>query len=216
MLRSLLVAMLLTGCAAGNTEKPPAPAAPVQQECPKVDLQRVNEISDIDRENQEQLSKVSELEQKLAALQEKLAGAMKNTNEAAPNKEAVSVASTGGKVRVRLSDELVFHPGSARITVAGRKALDQLTSALKDSPSKRIEVVGHTDSAPMQKKYRDNWELSLERARRVGTYLISQGLDQKRLVMSGYADTDPVDTADTDEARAKNRRVEIFVEPTAQ
>jgi chemotaxis protein MotB len=213
--RLVFAALLVAGCASGNTEtKGPSTAAiPQQQQCPKVDVQRISEISDIDRENQQEISKVNELEKRLGALQQRLSSAVRPTNEA--QKESVTVASTGSKVRVRLSDELVFRPASARISEAGRKALDQVASVLKDSPSKRIEIAGHTDSLPLTiKKYEDNWELSLERARRVGTYLISQGVDPKKLVMSGYADTDPVETADSEEARTKNRRVEIFIEPT--
>jgi flagellar motor protein MotB len=55
----------------------------------------------------------------------------------------------------------------------------------------------------------------MERARRVGSYLISKGVDAKRVMMAGYADTDPIDGTDSEDARAKNRRVEIFIEPTA-
>lgn len=203
------------GCAAEQTKKENTTPIPAPAQCPKLDVQRITEISDIDRENQQQITKVNELEQRLANLQTKLSGALQNPNAAEGAKEQVSVASSGNKVRVRLSDELLFRPGSARISEAGRKALDQVASVLKDSASKRVEVNGHSDNQPMGiKKYEDNWDLSMQRARRVGSYLIEKGVDPKRMVMSGYADSDPLDNADTDEARAKNRRVEIFIEPT--
>jgi chemotaxis protein MotB len=210
--RPVLAALLLAGCASGSAEVK-TPSTIPQQQCPKVDVARISEISDIDRENQQEISKVNDLEKRLGALQERLSSAVRPSNEA--QKESVTVSSTGSKVRVRLSDELLFRPASARISEAGRKALEQVASVLKDSPSKRIEIAGHTDNLPITiKKYENNWELSMERARRVGSYLIAQGVDPKKLVMSGYADNEPLEAGDTDEARAKNRRVEIFIEPT--
>lgn len=212
----LLLALATANCGSQNAEqkaKPETPtaAAPAQHP-PQVDAQRIEEIAAIDKENQEQIHKVSELEQRLASLQSKLSGAIKPSDNN-PSQQ-VTVASTGTKVRVRMPSELLFASGSARITDNGRKALEQVASVLKDASTKRIEVAGHTDNYPISKKYQDNLELSMERAHRVGAYLITQGIDSKRLVLSGYGDTDPVDPADTAEARAKNRRVEIFIEPT--
>ncbi len=220
----------VAGCAAPASEKKEPVSAAQQTQCPKVDVARISEISDIDKENQEQLGKVSNLEKRLNALQERLAGAVAPTNAAAaaaasssgekgekapPKAPQVEVAAAGNRVRVRMSSELLFHPASARISGEGRKALDQVASVLKEGGSKRVEIAGHTDNLPMTiKKYGDNWDLSMARARRVGEYLIQQGVDPKKLVMAGYADRDPVDPGDSQEARAKNRRVEIFIEPT--
>jgi chemotaxis protein MotB len=202
--------VVAAGCGGQAADEKKAGTTPVaQSQCPKVDVQRISEISDIDKENQQGINKVNELEKRLTALQDRLSGAVGTQNQ------QVSGASTGSRVRVRMSSELLFRSASARISEQGRKALDQIASVLKDDSNKRVEIAGHTDSIPMSvKKYDDNWELSMERARRVGEYLISQGVNPKRMVMAGYADSDPVDPANSDEARAKNRRVEIFVEPT--
>jgi chemotaxis protein MotB len=76
----------------------------------------------------------------------------------------------------------------------------------------RVLVEGHTDSLPAGRKYEDNWQLSAERARRVVAFLASKGVTRK-MVASGCADSEPVEAGDGEEARRKNRRVEIFIEP---
>jgi chemotaxis protein MotB len=209
----MLAIVFASGCAGQAAEEKKQTSIPTPQQCPKLDVQRMGEISEIDKENQQEINRVNGLEKRIADLQEKLTGALGSQPSQA---SSVSVASTGNKVRVRMSDELLFPSGSARLSDAGRKALDQVASVLKDGANKRIEIAGHSDSVPMSaKKYEDNWELSMERARRVGSYLISQGVDPKKMMMAGYADTEPVDPADSPDARSKNRRVEIFIEPTS-
>jgi chemotaxis protein MotB len=117
---------------------------------------------------------------------------------------------------VRLSSELLFAEGRARITRGGRQALSELAKVIQKTPSERVQVNGHTDSTPTTKAWEDNWQLSLARARGVVLYLISQGVDPKRLVAAGFGDTDPVVDGDTPQARAKNRRVELFIEPRVE
>lgn len=206
------------GCAAPKQEAPPPKTTPPEVERLNrvdTDVARVKEISQLDRGNEEKKIIITTLETKVADLQAKLDAALHATEKpAAPKADSQVEKSAGNKVRVRLSGELIFTPGSARITRGGRQVLTEVAKVLKDTPHKRIEVAGHTDSLPIGKKYEDNWQLSAERARRVVAYLHEQGVDGKHMIASGYADTDPVDTTTTDEAYRKNRRVEIFIEPS--
>jgi chemotaxis protein MotB len=224
MIRLTLAALLLTACA-HDPPPPPPPPAPKQPnlspeavralENAPTDAQRIQEIQKLDQENEEKNVKVASLEKTVAELQEKLEAALHGSKDPAP-KESSSVGRDvpgGSKVRVELQGELVFFPGSARISAAGMKALNQVAGVLKTTDAKRIEVIGHSDSSPSGHKYEDNWQLSAERARRVVAYLFEKGVDGKHMVASGYADTEPLDTADTGDARRKNRRVEIFIEP---
>lgn len=229
------------GCA--HEQPPPAtqptaaaqPAAPPKQPNPNLppevvktlerlptDTERLQEIARLDQENEEKKIKLEQMEKTVGDLQSKLDQALHGSKDPTPQGEAkvstvAAAVASGSRVKVELSGELVFAPASARITRDGRRALDQIAEVLKTTAAKRIEVTGHTDSQPMgkkfEKKYEDNWQLSGERARRVLAYLHDKGVDGKHMVASGYADTDPVDTADTDDARRKNRRVEIFIEP---
>lgn len=86
--------------------------------------------------------------------------------------------------------------------------LNKVVDLLKQNPSVEIEISGHTDS-----KGADEYNLNLSqgRSQAVVDYLISQGIESYRLSAKGYGETMPIDTNDTDEGRANNRRVEFTV-----
>ena len=87
-------------------------------------------------------------------------------------------------------------------------ALLNLTNLLKENPSMKIELSGHTDNKGKDKY---NEKLSQERAKAVYDYLISRGIDKKRLKYRGYGAQHPIADNKTDEGRAKNRRVEFTI-----
>jgi chemotaxis protein MotB len=167
-------------------------------------------------ENESYESKLVVLEKSFADLQKDVAKALEASLQkvTGSNDQQASVAIIGNRVRVRLSDELLFPSASAQMSPAGLRALGQIADVLRTTPSRRIEVAGHTDDRAVLRGWDDNWQLSTERARQVGLFLISHGLESKRLFIAGYADTDPAEAGVTESARAKNRRVEIFIEPT--
>ena len=76
-----------------------------------------------------------------------------------------------------------------------------------------IRIVGHTDNTPILSsvKFKDNQDLSEQRAKAVASVLASNVTDPTRLAITGMADRVPVDQANTPEAHAKNRRVEVFI-----
>ncbi|GAB1444537.1 hypothetical protein MASR2M41_01450 [Flammeovirgaceae bacterium] len=86
--------------------------------------------------------------------------------------------------------------------------LNKVVDLLKTNPSVEIEISGHTDS-----KGSDDYNLNLSqgRSQSVVDYLISQGIESYRLSAQGYGETKPIDTNDTEEGRANNRRVEFTV-----
>ncbi len=86
--------------------------------------------------------------------------------------------------------------------------LNRLIRLMEENPAIRIEIGGHTDNIG---SYNYNKELSLNRARSVYEYLAENGIDPDRLEYKGYADTKPVDTNETDEGRANNRRTEFTI-----
>jgi outer membrane protein OmpA-like peptidoglycan-associated protein/Tol biopolymer transport system component len=89
-----------------------------------------------------------------------------------------------------------------------RIELDRWVEHLKNNPRLKIEVGGHTDNKG-SKEY--NQVLSENRARSVYTYLMEHGIDKVRLTYKGYGLSQPIDTNDTDEGRANNRRTEFKV-----
>jgi OOP family OmpA-OmpF porin len=85
--------------------------------------------------------------------------------------------------------------------------LDQAVDVLQRNPNMRVEVVGHTDAVGTDEY---NQGLSERRARIVYDYLTSHGIDASRLSgPTGYGESRPIDTNDTKEGRARNRRTEL-------
>ncbi|MCU0274077.1 MAG: flagellar motor protein MotB [Acidimicrobiales bacterium] len=121
---------------------------------------------------------------------------------------SVDVEADGVVVTID-TDGLVFASGSAAMLPAGDDIVAQLVRPFS-LVTNRIVVQGHTDDVPMSGGM-SNWELSANRAGAVLHRLIEGGIPADRLSMAGYADTRPVASNDTEEGRARNRRVDIVV-----
>lgn len=101
-----------------------------------------------------------------------------------------------------------FEAGSAVLRLEGLKILDEMALALSQLQGKRIEVIGHTDAMGHRA---GNISLSLARAQAVKAYLVGKGLPAERLQTSGMGPDQPVASNDTDDGRARNRRIEFRV-----
>jgi chemotaxis protein MotB len=222
MIHALSIVIGCCALVACATEPPPAPASAAQCPPPPPPIYAANcvlkkDVLDVaDRildENYSYESKLVTLEKSFHALQEDVAHALEASLKNVASNQA-SVAIVGSRVRVRLSEELLFPSASVQITPAGLRALAQVAEVLRSTPSRRIEVAGHTDDRAVQRSWQDNWQLSTERARQVALFLMTKGIAGSHLFIAGYADTDPADADDSDGARSRNRRVELFIEPT--
>lgn len=116
-----------------------------------------------------------------------------------------------GRISIGVQDAVTFDSGSTALKDSSHKVLRNVASVLKNRfAGKRFYVEGHTDTDPLVKtkdKYRDNMDLSTERADSVRRYLIQQGVPEASIVVVGYGQFDPRDA----KAKASNRRVEIVV-----
>lgn len=99
-----------------------------------------------------------------------------------------------------------FDLNSANLTQESYSILDHVAEELRDNPHVRVEIQGHTDEIGTAEY---NQDLSQRRAETVRAYLVSKGIKEDRLVAKGYGSTRPVAKNDTEEGRAKNRRVEL-------
>jgi outer membrane protein OmpA-like peptidoglycan-associated protein len=99
-----------------------------------------------------------------------------------------------------------FDTGSSKLTAQSRESLDEVVKLMKKDTKLRLLVVGHTDS---EGDFGINRDLSEKRAQAVVADLVKHGVDARRLSSAGVADLAPVSTNDSEEGRARNRRVEL-------
>ncbi len=120
--------------------------------------------------------------------------------------------------RFVFQSEVLFPLGSDQINEAGQGEMKKLADAIielqKEIPpeiSWVLRVDGHTDDRPLSGtgRFRDNWELSASRAISVVKFLIANGVPANRLVAAGFGQYQPLDEGDTQEARDRNRRIEL-------
>ena len=184
----------------------------------------------LQRENASLRSQISEIaRQRDTAMieKEKAVSSLKSTYDSLMrelNKEikAGQIAITQLKDRLSLSmvEKVLFDSGKADIKKEGEKVLDRVGRILKQVTDKQISIEGHTDNVPiglkLQPVFPTNWELSTTRATNVARYLQEKaGLDPRLLIASGFSEYHPVESNDTEEGRAKNRRIEIVLTPMA-
>jgi OmpA-OmpF porin, OOP family len=101
-----------------------------------------------------------------------------------------------------------FDPGRASIDPDSAGLLDRLVETAMRCPSAEIEIAGHTD-ADGDDAF--NQALSEKRAEAVTDYLVKAGLPANRFTATGYGSSQPITTADTDEGKAQNRRIDFLV-----
>ncbi len=119
--------------------------------------------------------------------------------------------------RFVFQSEVLFAAGEADISDAGRDELASLASAIReleqeipDDVNWVLRVDGHTDRRPINTpQFPSNWELSAARSIAVTKFLVDQGVSAQHLVAAGFGDSRPIDNGDTEEAFARNRRIEF-------
>jgi len=132
----------------------------------------------------------------------------------------VEVERDGQRLIMRIKEKGSFASGSATFARAFGGTIDRITQIIARMPGE-LSIEGHTDDVPMAgARFRSNWELSAGRAAAVATAILSDGsVDPRRLHVQGYAETRPLVPNDSDESRARNRRVEVVIdlaEPVAE
>lgn len=123
----------------------------------------------------------------------------------------VHVTQSERGVRVEINASALFPLGEATLQQASIKALSAVGQVLKNSDH-AIQVEGHTDDIPIiTPKFPSNWELSAVRASTVVRLLIDNGVLATRLTALGYGENRPVESNDSEQGRARNRRVTLMI-----
>ncbi len=122
------------------------------------------------------------------------------------------VRNERGVVVTVMTDKMLFASGQADLRPEELNLLKTVAGAARIVPQNPVRVEGHTDSLPIRTaRFPSNWELSTTRATTVLRYFESCGVAADRLEASGYADQRPLAANDSEEDRARNRRVEIVL-----
>jgi chemotaxis protein MotB len=129
----------------------------------------------------------------------------------------LDIAVRHGQIVLLLESDVLFDSGKTEVKAEGVAALDDLASALKTVQGRRFVVEGHTDNLPIQtKEFPSNWELSTARGVAVTKLLVKKGVNATTLTAAGHAEFDPVAANASTQARAKNRRIEITLQPNIE
>lgn len=183
------------------------------------DLKRTVELDSRDaaqyriaKENLER--KKAEMDKKLAErgtsfreIEEKAASAVKKLQQA-----GCEVTYGNGRFHIAIPDSYAFKPGSSVVGPKGREALNVVAEVMHENPGIKAMIVGNTDDTPM--KGADNWSLSTERANAVVRVLQDlYNINPNRLTAAGRGEYSPLTPNKTAEDRARNRRIEIVLNP---
>jgi len=118
-----------------------------------------------------------------------------------------------GKVVIQIRGKVLYTSGFASLRPKARPIMDEITKIVDNYPEYNINIKGFTDDIPIStKQFPSNWELSAIRATTVLRYLIIHGVDPTRLTATGYGQLFPIEPNNSEENRAKNRRVEFVLE----
>jgi chemotaxis protein MotB len=124
---------------------------------------------------------------------------------------------------ISLPGDVLFDSGRETLKKEGQEILVKVAGIIKADGSlvsRDYQVAGHTDNKPLAGGiFRDNWGLSLMRAREVLLFLVSEKggkMPIERWSAAGFGDTDPIAPNETDEGRQKNRRCDVIVVPSVE
>ncbi len=120
------------------------------------------------------------------------------------------------QILLRVAASVFFDPGSADINTRAIPILDRISELfiIYEESIKIVRIEGHTDNRPMKNgKFESNWELSVSRAVNVLKELVEiSEIKPAKFSATGYSEFYPIASNDTDSGRAKNRRVDFFIE----
>ena len=165
---------------------------------------------DEQKKRMEELRKAQEAAQKRAALLQQLMAKFQKMIDAGE----LTVVVRNGRLVLQLRNDVLFDSGQVTLKDAGKNALKEVAKILKTLNDRDFQVAGHTDDVPIStQRFPSNWELSAARAVNVVKFLEDEGVAPGVLSAAGYSEYDPVAANETSGGKAKNRRIEIVLQP---
>ena len=132
----------------------------------------------------------------------------KQARELAMEIPGAKVERVGEGILVTFDSGILFDFDSAELRPAAKENLRNLAESLKKYPNTNVLLVGHTDAIGSDEY---NYNLSTRRANAAANYLVSLGVDRKRIQAVGRGETEPIADNDTEAGRQQNRRVEVAI-----
>ncbi len=191
----------------------------------ELQLRLTTQVSDLDQEVNRLTMENTQLQQEKQLLTQNLLGVSTLTQGVSGSREdfivflrdndlmeQVQILENDKGLMIRFKEGVLFGSGSATVSAQGLELMKHIGLKLQEIPN-AVVVEGYTDNVPISTaEYPSNWELSSARAITVARYLIYDiGVEEERISVTGYGEQHPIDSNDTAEGRANNRRIEITV-----
>jgi chemotaxis protein MotB len=175
-------------------------------------------LNTLKKELESRSNRVAELESVIAAKDANMRALKDAISKALTNFEGkgLTVEQRDGKVYISMENKLLFQSGSWSVGTEGKKAVQQLGSVLAQNPDIAVLIEGHTDDDPYRgnEQLSGNWDLSAKRATAIVNILRENNtIDPKNLTAAGRGEFAPIASNDTNEGKAKNRRIEVILTP---
>jgi chemotaxis protein MotB len=125
---------------------------------------------------------------------------------------SIAIEVSGARITIHIRERASFPSGSADVRPDFLPVIREMATMIVSNDG-QVTVAGHTDNVPIaNERFRSNWDLSTARAVSVAHELLENSpLDERRFVVIGHADTRPLAPNDSEENRARNRRVDISI-----
>lgn len=175
-------------------------------------------LEELKRQLNKRSQRVDELESVIAAKD----AAMKQLKDAISKAlldfegKGLTVEQRDGKVYVSMENKLLFGSGSWAVGSEGKRAVMQLGNVLAQNPDIAVLIEGHTDDDPYtgNEHISGNWDLSTKRATAIVKILkANSAIKPENLTAAGRGEFAPIATNDTNDGKAKNRRIEVILTP---
>jgi len=175
-------------------------------------------LMDLEIDMQERATRIIELENLITAKDK----AMKDLKDAiskaltAFEGKGLMVEQRNGKVYVSLENKLLFKSGSWSVGKQGRQAIIELGKVLGENPKIAVLIEGHTDNVSFSGngQISNNWDLSTKRATAIISILSeNSSIKLENLTAAGRSEYSPINSNETIEGKAKNRRIEVILTP---
>ena len=172
----------------------------------------------LEADMQERSERITELEALIAAKDQAMNDLKNAISRALTDFEGkgLTVEQRDGKVYVSRENKLLFKSGSWAVNSQGRNAIVQLGNVLAENPDIAVLIEGHTDNVPFSNRGQisNNWDLSTKRATAIISILAeNKAISLENITAAGRGEYSPVDSNDTNEGKAKNRRIEVVLTP---